>query len=732
MKYNIPTLLALYQETDVICDWTKDAKACKLLRPRQHRKSILSQISAFKSCKQTVGLSTESRPTKTFVPKAKLHCRSRPAGKISSYPTFAVADDGFARFLREHSSPKNQRVTAGGRIVPMERGRRPSRGSTSRSARNAENEHRTPMREEISNNVNGALSLYHVMEPPPQPWPNTRRTPGISFDAILPGPVQHFLMSEETAHTDEAQQRPRGRSREQLEHSSIRPRRPGRPLSPYPPNMIRPAVNGIGYNEAGTPNEGIGTLINRVRCAVGPVPVNVGDYQTNLCFLYHAAIRASQSGMQFAIPQVLASLQSFVSQLQSNLDDVNARIALVPDRPPQLRPLRVYFTRVRGLAVGLIEHLNSYAQFEREVASQQSMSYQFPTEVWIENLPQSHQMNEFGDIVPPNGDDRYAATVDDAYWDAYADDEDPIEGNVMYGRNIDSEASTIIDTSFHPESVDVHHTAHVDTENHGEVNGLRMPADMATGQGVNEQDVASTATTAIATDAFPTSSRRVHFTAESRSNYPDDPGYYDSDVSFVELLNCDEAPNVLVEVNGADTDDDRRRFNWLDGAVDGGDVLPRRPHATGMGHISQTMPWSYGRRSRQGLTSISEEETEALLAYLDLDDNELVVGTRSASMPIMNIAHTGAEVSSEVKDSKDLKNAISSHVPRDGTDGNEESATDDGVGAGGCEVRSGEGEQVSQMKESGRWQSTATNHPHQTPRVVCAGTDDGGKPANER
>lgn len=37
----------------------------------------------------------------------------------------AQSDDGFARFLKQHSSPTHQRVTAGGRIVPMEPARAP-------------------------------------------------------------------------------------------------------------------------------------------------------------------------------------------------------------------------------------------------------------------------------------------------------------------------------------------------------------------------------------------------------------------------------------------------------------------------------------------------------------------------------------------------------------------------------------------------------------------------------
>lgn len=39
---------------------------------------------------------------------------------MSTTPFKAATDAGFARFLKEHCSPKHQRVTAGGRIVPMD------------------------------------------------------------------------------------------------------------------------------------------------------------------------------------------------------------------------------------------------------------------------------------------------------------------------------------------------------------------------------------------------------------------------------------------------------------------------------------------------------------------------------------------------------------------------------------------------------------------------------------
>lgn len=54
-------------------------------------------------------------------PIAGIHLR-RPSRQPHDPPQGvpAQSDTGFARFLKEHSSPKHQRVTAGGRIVPMD------------------------------------------------------------------------------------------------------------------------------------------------------------------------------------------------------------------------------------------------------------------------------------------------------------------------------------------------------------------------------------------------------------------------------------------------------------------------------------------------------------------------------------------------------------------------------------------------------------------------------------
>jgi hypothetical protein len=74
------------------------------------------------SINQDRGWSADSRNSMedhfVFPRSATPHPQTQPRNVPSE--TDAQIDDGFARFLKQHSSPTHQRVTAGGRIVPME------------------------------------------------------------------------------------------------------------------------------------------------------------------------------------------------------------------------------------------------------------------------------------------------------------------------------------------------------------------------------------------------------------------------------------------------------------------------------------------------------------------------------------------------------------------------------------------------------------------------------------
>lgn len=84
--------------------------------------------------------------------------------KIPPAEDRAQQDEGFARFLKKHSSPTHQRVTAGGRIVPMEQRQRPPLFSLTQSKQTIE-----PAQEDEQHEaVNGDIQDFKA-EPAGQP-----------------------------------------------------------------------------------------------------------------------------------------------------------------------------------------------------------------------------------------------------------------------------------------------------------------------------------------------------------------------------------------------------------------------------------------------------------------------------------------------------------------------------------------------------------------------------------
>ncbi|OQE44357.1 hypothetical protein PENCOP_c002G04355 [Penicillium coprophilum] len=127
MKYNLPTLLALCQDTGAHCKWTSQAKHCRLVHHSRNKKPVLSENPRNRPTRESA---RSSRPNKNPASKTS---RNRPnrASKKPPEPVFFTNDAGFAQFLKKHTSPKHQRVTAGGRIVPMEPPRPPRLDSPS-------------------------------------------------------------------------------------------------------------------------------------------------------------------------------------------------------------------------------------------------------------------------------------------------------------------------------------------------------------------------------------------------------------------------------------------------------------------------------------------------------------------------------------------------------------------------------------------------------------------------
>ncbi|KAJ5952262.1 uncharacterized protein N7479_010675 [Penicillium vulpinum] len=136
MRYNLPTLLALCQDTGVHIKWTSQAKHCRILHPGRRKKPILSETPRNQPHRESA---RSLRPNKNPASKTSKNRPTRTSKKPSE-PVFSTRDAGFAQFLKKHTSPKHQRVTAGGRIVPMEPPKPPRLGGFSFAPRTVMND----------------------------------------------------------------------------------------------------------------------------------------------------------------------------------------------------------------------------------------------------------------------------------------------------------------------------------------------------------------------------------------------------------------------------------------------------------------------------------------------------------------------------------------------------------------------------------------------------------------
>ncbi|KAL1998727.1 hypothetical protein VTN02DRAFT_5677 [Thermoascus thermophilus] len=139
MKYDIPTLLSLRQNAcidigkfsvhaldsmSMSCSAQENIHllltdhADNLLSRRKTNMSSVTERSVNRSrVGSSISVSHQSDES-PFGSVASLRYPSRQPNN-APHGTLAQVDAGFARFLKEHASPKHHRVTAGGRIVPM-------------------------------------------------------------------------------------------------------------------------------------------------------------------------------------------------------------------------------------------------------------------------------------------------------------------------------------------------------------------------------------------------------------------------------------------------------------------------------------------------------------------------------------------------------------------------------------------------------------------------------------
>lgn len=139
MKYDIPTLLALSRNARIDVEKFSSQAASSgslsrtitrlvetnasltytdnLIRRRKASSNVLIEISANHSrdvSNHSLQFEKPRTGSGTQLRRPSRQPHDPPQGVITQ------SDHGFTRFLKEHSSPKHQRVTAGGRIVPMD------------------------------------------------------------------------------------------------------------------------------------------------------------------------------------------------------------------------------------------------------------------------------------------------------------------------------------------------------------------------------------------------------------------------------------------------------------------------------------------------------------------------------------------------------------------------------------------------------------------------------------
>ncbi|KKK27052.1 hypothetical protein ARAM_005681 [Aspergillus rambellii] len=117
VKYDVQTLMALSQNGHIeFSKFSNQAYGNNLLRPHKPTPGVLSEQSANR--RNASGLSRQSVGS-----TITLESNMQPSSNPRHPPPLTVNtqfDPGFVRFVKNHTSPKHQRVTAGGRIVPMD------------------------------------------------------------------------------------------------------------------------------------------------------------------------------------------------------------------------------------------------------------------------------------------------------------------------------------------------------------------------------------------------------------------------------------------------------------------------------------------------------------------------------------------------------------------------------------------------------------------------------------
>jgi hypothetical protein len=316
------------------------------------RKKLASKTAAGAHLVQSLGHTPKLHTPKFHTPKPhtpKSHNRSTTNKKKTTPKPLTATDAGFARFLKEHSSPKHQRVTAGGRIVPMITGENSIQGErNSGEWKPTQAEHTTDYQSSPTKIMNGnypqaGAAVVHnpasfVLDPRQndsvfhQIPTTTAQTP-----VIIPMPVQSFMPSVFPQHSMNVY--PRANVSQQMDENYFQPL-----------NMN----SDLDFNSASIFKSKLEQMQNIVN---GVEDVNFIDFKADLRLILDFVGRPIDSFQVEYLIYLHEQLEMALGAASRHLQSVDAEIAMCSASSPSLVGLRIKWKRIRAEVFDRLEEI---------------------------------------------------------------------------------------------------------------------------------------------------------------------------------------------------------------------------------------------------------------------------------------------------------------------------------------------------------------------------------------
>lgn len=311
------------------------------------RKKRTSKTSAGPHLAQSLGHTPKSHTPKLHTPKP--HNRSTTNKKRLSPKPLTTTDAGFARFLKEHSSPKHQRVTAGGRIVPMIIGDDSIQGEKNfeewkpPQAKHNTDYQSSPTKIINSNYPQGSAAVVHspasfVLDPG-QNDSVFHQIPITTAQApvIIPMPVQSFLPSVFPQQSMSVYQGTN--ASQQLDKNYFPPLNMNSDIDYHPAGIFRSKL------------EHVQNIVNGVEDA------NFIDFKADLRLILDLVGRPMDSLQVEYLIYLHKQLEVALGAASRHLQSVDAEIAMCPASSPSHVGLRIKWKRVRAEVFDRLEEI---------------------------------------------------------------------------------------------------------------------------------------------------------------------------------------------------------------------------------------------------------------------------------------------------------------------------------------------------------------------------------------